>query len=106
MKYYGVFKVTVDTYDKYSFKKEKLRLAKEVIEDRYENMLFVRSKNVYDDKKDSALVREVCQERHLEAYGAKFSRGPHRFKTRVFVHEVDEQGFWKPTRAELREVGN
>ena len=44
MKYYGVFKVCVDTYDKDSFKKEKQKLVKDVLEDKMENMFFVTDK--------------------------------------------------------------
>lgn len=108
-KYYGIFKVCVDSREgKDALRNKKTRLFADYLEDvKKERQLvfssFYRSEKVFEDRSGNEIKCALIRLRQLEAYDDKFSLC-HRYKTRYFVHETDEYGWLKLSKKETAEA--
>ena len=114
MKYYGIFKITVDRHKAQESRKREMKdivkAAAKLLNgeklDIVESFIVkaVSGTPVKSDK--SALTNALFQQRTLETYGKQFGRNPDvHYKTVIFIHECDEFGTFMPTKRELAEFG-
>ena len=98
-KYYGIFKVCVDTRHN-DFAARKLQLFTQRIEEP-ENPWFVKANEVFEQRTGNAIASKLFTLRMIEKNEDKF-RHCFRFRTKYFVHEVDESGWLKLSKAEKK----
>ena len=108
-KYYGIFKVCIDTrLGKDAFRNKKIGLFADYLDDMKKDRhlvfsSFYRAKPVFEDKSGNEIKCDLIRLRQLEAYDDKFSLC-HRYKTRYFVHETNEYGWLKLSKKETAEA--
>ena len=103
-KYYGIFEVCIDSYQgKDALKKKKTSLycdfLKEMKKDRPDPW-GIKVKTVYESRTGNDIQSTLFNLRLLDKKEDQYRRGPHRFKMKYFIHEVDELGWLKLSKKE------
>jgi len=106
-KHYGIFEVCIDSYQgKDALKNKKTSLYADYLQEmkkEHPSPWFIRVKEVYEDRSGNEIQCALIRLRQLEAYDDKYRRS-HRFKTKYFIHETDEQGWLKLSKREFLEA--
>ena len=99
-KHYGIFSVRIDSHNEDSFEHEKRRLVERLLE-RPEPLL-VKAWKVFEGRRNNVMLDYIRVFSDAEKHERKNMTS--RFFTRYFVHETDENGWYKPSMGELLEA--
>jgi len=103
-KWYGIFDVCIDGRQADSFAIKKTRLVMKLLEEMAAGRpspWFIKAKKVYPSRTHNELQQCLRTLRECDRQEDKL-RLSHRFRTKYFIHETDEEGWLKPSRAEMK----
>ena len=97
MKYYGVFSVCYDSAKRNAFERGKAWMALRAIEKPHDTFSDKAESQVYDSRSDNSLKCDIIRLRNVYAAEDRYRRNT-RFRTKYFIHECDEHGFFLPNK--------